>query len=502
MCRTLSKVVYIIFLGIFLMMFLLVIKGIQADEIGEYKDYNLIMISLSNVGTEHMSLYGYKRITTPRLNEWAKDAIVFENTFVPASWTLPVATSLFTSLYPYTHGVMHRYVNNTLNEDIKTLPEVLKGRGYKTAAFTGGLDYNRRFGHMRGFENYKDMESGSVWPTSIVGFSAVLEKATKWIDKKSKEKFFLFLHAYDLHCPFDPPEKFKGTFSRIKGKNITVDNALCLRGYQNSQDGTYIAYYHQTVQQKEVILAQDDIDYLRNLYDEEILTVDDLIGNFLDSLDKTTLDHTIIVIFSDHGEMFAKHGRFGRAGMVRGTLYDEVTHVPLIIKIPGQKGKTVEGLTQIIDVMPTLLNILGLSVPDGTQGKNLIPMMTGAKESVNEFVFAGSKYEWFRRSFARILYPVKSINASIRDRRWKLIYEIKEIKEEGSIEETYELFDVLNDPDELHNLIDKEVTVTSALKRKLSKWSKESRKEFFQNKSREIELPEKLIERAKKMGYW
>jgi len=99
------------------------------------KDCNLIMISLSNVSAEHMSLYGYERLTTPNLDEWAKDAVVFENAFTQTSWTLPAATSLFTSLYPYSHKIMNRFTDNFLDENIQTLPELLSAQGYKTAAF-------------------------------------------------------------------------------------------------------------------------------------------------------------------------------------------------------------------------------------------------------------------------------------------------------------------------------------------------------------------------------
>ena len=102
----------------------------------ECVDCNVIMISLSNVSAEHMSLYGYERVTTPNLDAWAKDAIVFENAFTQSSWTLPVGVSLFTSLYPYAHGVTDRYENNVLREDIATLPEILRDNGYTTAAFT------------------------------------------------------------------------------------------------------------------------------------------------------------------------------------------------------------------------------------------------------------------------------------------------------------------------------------------------------------------------------
>lgn len=467
----------------------------------ECKDCNLIIISLSNISAEHMSLYGYERLTSPNLDKWAKDAIVFKNAFTHASWTLPVAVSLFSSLYPYTHQVTDRYVNNILDKNIKTLPEILKDNGYKTAAFTGGLDYSSGFGHIRGFEEFKQPKNLNIWPTDIAGFSSSLEKASKWLNNNSGDKFFLFLHGYDAHCPFDPPKKFKGVFSNAEGKNITIDNTICLRGYKNSEDENYEAYYFKKGQQK-VVLTQDDIDYLKDLYDEEILSVDEIVSNFLNNLDKKILDKTIIVIFSDHGEMFAKHGRFGRAGTTRGTLYDDVLHIPLIIKIPQKGSKTINGLVQIIDIMPTLLNSLDISINRKMQGKDLTSLVVNDK-LINDYVFAGSK---FGVGLRNLIYKIKSLNESIRNDKWKLIREVnfpntEENNKKQIEEEFYELYDLENDPDELNNLINKEVKIANDLKEKLSKWVKESQ-EFLLTEPQTQELPEDFIEEAKKRGYW
>ncbi|MBI5452898.1 sulfatase-like hydrolase/transferase [Candidatus Gottesmanbacteria bacterium] len=463
------------------------------------KDYNLIMISLSNVAAEHMSLYGYKRKTTPNLEKWARDAIVFENTFSQASWTLPVATSLFTSLYPYTHGVVDRYKNNILDNNIMTLPEVLAGKGYRTAAFTGGLDYDRKFGHMRGFKEIEEVKTDQIWPANQSNFSVIFNKGLEWLKKESDSRFFLFLHGYDAHCPFTPPEKFKGVFSSKGGKNICVDNTLCLRGYETQETGKFEAYYHRTANTEKIILTKDDIEYLEALYDEEILSVDSLVSGFLSKLGPRILDKTIIVIFSDHGEMFAKHGRFGRAGTTRGTLYDDVLHVPLIIKIPGHKPGVVKGLAQIIDVMPTLLDILNISVTQKVQGKNLVALIEN-NAIANEYVFAGSRFG----GPAHLLYKTESSDESIRSDRFKLIREVKFLhfgKDESKKEETYELYDLAKDSDELYNVIDKEIDVGNLLKEKLNEW-REGSLRFFSPQSKTKELPRGLIKELKESGYW
>ncbi|MFH1423451.1 MAG: sulfatase-like hydrolase/transferase [Candidatus Nealsonbacteria bacterium] len=470
------------------------------DGAAKCKDCNLIMISLSNISAEHMSLYGYERLTTPNLDQWAKDAVVFENAFTQTSWTLPVATSLFTSLYPYSHRVMDRFIDNILDENIKTLPEILRDQGYKTAAFTGGLDYSNSFGHMRGFE---DLDEAADFYTAMefAGFGPSLDKAASWLKENKNEKFFLFIHGYDAHCPFDPPQHLRGAFSTTTGKNITVDSKLCLRGFKNSEGETYEAYSYRQGPEK-VLLTQDDINYLEDLYDEEILSVDALVGNFLNKLDKTISGNTIIVVFSDHGEMFAKHGRFGRAGGIRGTLYDDVIHVPLIIKTPFLKEKLVNGLVQIIDIMPTLLNILDLPQPKQTQGKDLLALINGEKKEINKYVFAGSKFGFPEAYPVFEIFPLKSIAESVRSKEWKLIHEIILDEKGEAKEEAYELYDFENDPGELRNLAQELPDIIKELKDVLKRWKEEAESYKTQNVSSPQLLPQEIIDAAKQHGYW
>lgn len=461
------------------------------------RDCNLIMISLSNVSAERMSLYGYTRPTTPKLGDWAKDAVVFENAFTQSSWTLPVGTTLFTSLYPYAHKIMNRFSGNLLDTALRTLPEILRAQGYRTAAFTGGLDYGKGFGHMRGFETV-DEAADMAHAISFAGFNGSLQKASGWLRGNSGKKFFLFIHGYDAHCPFVPPDKFKGKFS-TRGKGVTVDNTECLRGYEDPKNGRYEAYYYRDSKPVKVVLKKDDINYLSDLYDEEILSVDELVSDFLSGLDKKVRDKTIIVIFSDHGEMFAKHGRFGRAGTLRGTMYDDVLHVPLIIKLPGQKGKRIKGLVQLIDVMPAVLKNLGIPVPPDAQGKDLAGLITG-DSPVNSHVFAGSRFGWVQASPVHELYNLKSVSEAVRTDDWKLIHEKSFTKEGKFLGDAYELYNLKDDPDEMKNIFDKDAPKAEELKAVLDKWS--AMCYDFKVKQSSRALPPEVAEEAKKRGYW
>ena len=177
----------------------------------------------------------------------------------------------------------------------------------------------------------------------------------------------------------------------------------------------YRTYYFQQNNQIPVDLTQGDVDYLISQYDGEIAMADNSVGLFLQYLeDNSLLDNTIVVIYSEHGEMFGKNGRFGRAGTNRGTLYDEVIHVPLIIKHPNIKnGKRINGLVQLIDIMPTVLDFLNIEQPkeNNIQGISLLPLIFEGK-SVNEYVYAGAEFGKEKFQFFDIL----TLNESIRNK--------------------------------------------------------------------------------------
>lgn len=474
---------------------------------GEYEGYNLIMIAINNIGTEHMSLYGYKRRTTPNIDKWSKNAFTFESAFSPSSWTLPVATAVFTSLYPYSHKLMNRFRGNSL-KGIKTLAEILKENNYTTAAFTGGLDYKQIFGHMKGFDATDNNDNFSK-------FYVTFSQADKWLSGNSDKKFFLFIHGYDAHPPFEPPKEFKGIYSKTKGKKISVNPKFTIRGFKNSKEG-YRAYYiikpndpsranTAFTEKTEVELTQDDIDYLRDLYDEEVLSVDSQVGKFLNNLPKKVLNKTVIVIFSEHGEMFAKHGRFGRAGSIRGALYDEVVHIPLLIKVPRVKGKRINGLAQLIDIMPTILDILNIPPSVKGQGKSLLPLIN-ASSPVNDYIFGGAVYNK-ERPDPYPYYDVQSINEYIRDNKWKLIHEINFGKTaEGSSagsgdKEIFELYDIVNDPEEYNDLSGRYPLVLRDLQEKLIKWKRWSGR-YLPGDLSVKKIPKSLIDDARDHGYW
>lgn len=449
-------------------------------------DCNLVIISLTNTRKDHIGLYGYKRNTTPSIDKFFKNSLIFENAFAPASWTLPVAVSFFTSLFPYTHGIMNRYDSIWLSDDISTITDVFKKNGYQTAGFTGGGDYSQRFSFNRGFDVYTD-ESGrndsggirmSVGPKSYLNLETSLPHATKWLSNaNTKKKFFLLVQGFDTHCPFTPGEPFKKKFIGTSKSNI--DFSTCLWTFEQTKPiyENGIRYWQVKTPAtggkiKEIKLTDEDIKYMVSLYDGEIAQADFRLKNFFDLIKRLGLEkNTIFVFMSEHGDMFGEHGRFMRGGPLRGTFYDPVLNFPLLIKHPKVKEPLkIDALVQTVDLMPTLLEMLGLQDEQASkrQGKSILPVIRENKE-INDYIYAASYYTAAK---GNLFFEGKSVVESIRNKEWKLIKEEIYALEDTNkkISESYELYKISKDPDEKENVYKLNQRVAKDLKNKLEQW--------------------------------
>ena len=330
---------------------------------------SLIVISLGNVGIGHMSAYGYRRPTTPFLERFAREAVVFDHAYSPASWTLPVAASVFTGLAPRQHGLMSRYVENKLNPDVPTVAETLAKRGWSTGAFTGGLDYDRVFGHMRGFETLARNPNFEHLDVSLL-------EAERWLKRRAKNPFFLFVHGYDSHCPFEPDADKLGALS---ANRELPPHVACYRGYENSTGTVKIEFRPEWCRGLEHCVEAGVMELkeplqrrLEELYDETVLQEDAAVERFLTRIPADIRDSAVIVIYGDHGEMFAKHGRFGRNGVIRGVLYEDVVRVPLMIKAPGLAPRRISSPVELMDLARTFVELAGISAPGAMGGTSLL----------------------------------------------------------------------------------------------------------------------------------
>ncbi len=421
------------------------------------RGYNLLFISLTNTRADHLGAWGYSRDTSPNIDGLARRGLVFENAFTHSSWTLPVVTSLLTSQYPVTHGLMDRKSFVPLPPETPTLVDALRRSGYRTAAFVGDRDYGGAYGLTSRFEELGDHvneQSLADWKRYGV-LESTVPAAIDWLRRHHDERFFLLVQGYDTHCPFAVPTKddrfdpdYDGdldctrcywTFHRTQPIRVRSKSG-------ESRDMYLLKTKPTDGDEYDALVDDDDIEHMIALYDGEIRSADGHIGRLLRELETHGIDDkTIVVFFSDHGDMFGKHGRFMRGGPLRGTFYDDVLHVPLIVRHPRLAPRRVSGLTQVIDIAPTLLDILGIEIPSGFRGRSLRPLVL-RDEAVNDVVFAGSAYSPDRRN---PFFRHSSTILSVRSRDWKLILE--RLYFPSRVEEHFELFDLRADPDELTN---------------------------------------------------
>jgi len=413
------------------------------------KDCNVILVTLTNLRYAHLSQNGYFRPTSPNLDALAKESIVFDNAFSHSSWTLPEAMSLYTSLYPFQHKVMDRYLGSTLAKDIPTLVDVLNANGYKTAAFTGGFDYNPAFGLMDRFSEHQECQEGPVQVDDYGKLTCVIPKALDWIKNNPARKFFVHIQGFDAHCPFS------GASGAMYDKDYkgTVDYSRCLWTFDRTEPQTidgkmyYPVYSPITEGKMSVLLGEEDINHLVALYDESITLSDALIGSFLEEVESMGLNNNTIIIFtSEHGDMFGKHGRFMRGGPLRGTFYDDVLHIPLFIKHPKVSPTRLDGLVEQIDIAPTLLDFLSLPKEPFFYGESIVPLITEGKE-IHEYIFGGSEYH----PQADNPYFTESTRVeAVRSKKFKLIKET--LLGQNNSSPMVELYDMINDKGELRNL--------------------------------------------------
>jgi arylsulfatase A-like enzyme len=201
------------------------------------------------------------------------------------------------------------------------------------------------------------------------------------------------------------------------------------------------------------------------LYDGEIFNADAQIGQLLDDVKALGIEErTIIVFYSDHGDMFGKHGRFMRGGPLRGTFYDDVLRIPVVMHHPRMPHRNIDGLAQFIDLAPTLLEWLGCGIPPSFRGKSLHPLIAG-NARVNEQVFAGSA---FTPSDTNPLFQHQSVAYSVRNERWKLICERLQLS--VGVQEQFELYDLKRDPQELVDVSRQNPAELATLKKALLAW--------------------------------
>lgn len=427
---------------------------------------NVMLITLDAFRADHFPTLGYPLNITPNLDRMAKDSVVFENAIAPSSWSVPSHASLFTGKYPFHHNAVKRH--QRLDDKETTLAEILRKRGYNTAGFGGGVYLKARYGFSQGFMTYRDrvdfFDDAHAYTRFSIRTLAVLfapainkipgadteltsEEINKdlfeWLDKNKGEPFFVFVAYEDPHSPYTLGKEFREKFT-----NNTVDYREIQRVLDRARNGGEV--------------SDEFVDLLNQLYDNEIYYLDRNLGSLFEKMDELEIeDNTILVILADHGEEFYDHGGFGHAL----TLYEEVIHVPLVIYYPKEfQPRRIEKRIGVINIFPTILEILEIEVPKDIDSKSLVQLMKTGGGFEGEYVFS--------EILGRLDIPEyrETEQRAVSNNEWKLI----EVKQRQYIYPP-SLFNLKDDPRELNNLYDIEIEKRKELQREIAEITGEVR---------------------------
>jgi arylsulfatase A-like enzyme len=336
-------------------------------------DCNLVLISIDTLRADHLGCYGYARETTPRIDGLAGQGVRFSRAYAASYHTADSHMSAFTALYPSVHGV--RNTRNAgsaepLAAGARTLAEQLRGAGLRTWGYHAGGNISPTYGFGRGFEEY-------VWTNSEIG--PVLERLDR-LAAGPPERFFLFFHTYRPHDPYLPDAPFAEMWARDYAGDV-VSSQQQLEALLSEGD---FAEKRRLFWDRVDPADPADLEKVIALYDGEIRQVDQEIGAILDRIDRLA-QRTLVVLMSDHGEEFHEHGRF-----LHDQLYEEVLRVPLVLRHPDRRraGTVVEAPVSLVDLAPTLLDVLGLPPLAGAQGRSLRPLIEEPRGNAARPIFA------------------------------------------------------------------------------------------------------------------
>ncbi len=417
---------------------------------------NVLLIVIDTLRADHLGCYGYGRDTSPNIDRFSRTGVLFENAYCQMPTTGPSHASIFTSQYPRSHGVLKN--GWTLSGTYPTLAEILRENGYATAAVVSSFALSSEFGYARGFDYYDEqftpegstMPADKEWEGHAVkgGFDqradVTTRKATNWLGQNDGKPFFLWVHYFDPHWPYSPPEPH--------AKRFIAD-------------------------------GQTPTEQLIARYDGEVRLVDEEIGKLLDFVKAKKLDsNTLIIIMSDHGEGLGDHG-FMKHGKL---LYDEQTRVPLIMSLPGviPENMRLDVALQSTDILPTVIDLLGLELKGNSSGHSLLKTIRKAEQPSDHIIFLE------RRNYAGSTGPETGIvgnKFAVRQGNMKYIW----APEEGA----EDLYNLAEDPGELTNIVDRDPKTAGKMQDMIRHWMEE------QGKVRHQRIDDRARQKLEALGY-
>jgi arylsulfatase A-like enzyme len=423
----------------------------------------LVLISIDCLRADHVGAYGYGSATTPEIDRVAADGVVFDKAFATASWTLPSHMSMLTGLLPSFHGATKW---EKLSSSVGYLPETLAQAGYRTSGVVSWVYLSQTYGFERGYDSYRVLEDPEA--------SDIVDAAIEELHRGEGQPQFLFVHVYDPHWPYLPPPDL---IEKFGPRPRDISDILHKTGTKGP--------------------PKDDaeIEEVKRLYDSEVAFADRELGRLFDKLRTSGMyDDALIIITADHGEAFYEHGHWQHSQ----TLYDELTHVPMIVKLPNseKRGRSRELASQM-DIFVTLLEAAGVDAGEPQDGflerRSLSSESTGANEPrtlLSEVTWRSPSGTYMKVSF--------------RDEKMKYVATLSgPVGDDLGVNEVSneELYELSSDPDEMTNLLPAEDARAQPFRAELRQFLDAARAARSLRGGEAVELDDETRRKLESLGY-
>ncbi|MGQ9455280.1 MAG: sulfatase family protein [Armatimonadota bacterium] len=404
------------------------------------KQPNLILFGIDSLRADHMSLYGYKHLTTPHMDKLASMGCVFENAFSPSIPTTPGYASMFTGMDCFGTDVVALRHEGGLGTHLKTLAEILGDEGYNTTCV--GFSGNPA---SRGFQNYIDFTGWGSWEEGrspkAENLNRVAIPELKRLASENKP-FFLFLRHMDPHSPYLPPAPFERMFyggDEFDPNNHSLESVMAFKPFRDY----FASWFPPGCTDKDYIIAQ---------YDGALAYMDACIANIIAVVRALGIEEDTLMVFtSDHGETLYDHECwFDHHG-----LYDCTLHIPLFFYMPGKvpAGFRFRDYVHMKDITPTILELLGIKTDIQFDGRSLVPLFEG-KPIEQEPEYYLTEATWMRKH-------------GWRTPEWKYIHALEP---DFHFKPRIELYNLLKDPEENHNVAKENPEVVRMLEKRMQNW--------------------------------
>lgn len=426
---------------------------------------NLILITVDSLRADHLGVYGYHRPTSPGIDAFANEAVVVSDGIAQAPYTKASIATLLTGLFPTAHktyttdtpvGVLQRSgssgssglrYTDVLSADLPSLPVALRAAGYHTMGFSANPYLIADFGFANGFEQFKYVQ-GEAGANAHA--DEMLAEAAEAI-AQAPQPYFLWVHLMDTHNPYDPSEPYRSMIAPLMPPRRIDRSAIpeWLRINDSTDLNLYLARYDAAIRATDASLTEFFATIRAN----------------------QQWDQTGIVLTADHGEGFMAHGLMGHSN----SLFDELLHVPMIVKLPGLRPRRVHAQVQLADLFPTLAHVTGVTLPRVQHGQDVLPTLMGKA--------GGEPYAYAEMVSQRFV---------LRTMDWKFI---------ASLQGGRQMFNLGTDPGELENLARVDPARADRFEQVLARAVAMAVKDAEHNESRPGLVPPVVLERLRALGY-